>query len=132
MVRGSEIQYGKGSTIITVETEKNPFSFFLREVRSEYPIYIPAYGVTVTESNDKRSYREIGEAIRLRGLQSNLQRIQSEPEESFEVAAQNTRSLSCQTWLGLSRDMRIFAIGERLEFEWLMGSSMCRRKASSI
>ena len=116
LVKGSDISYGKGSTIITVGTEKNSFSFFLRDASSDYPIYMPAYGVTVTEANDKRSYHEIAEAIRLRGLQSNLQRIQSEPEESFEVAAQNTRSLSCQTWLGLSRDMRIFALGERLEW----------------
>jgi len=116
LVKGSNISYGKVSTIITVGTEKNSFSFFLRDASSNYPIYMPAYGVTVTEANDKRSYHEIAEAIRLRGLQSNLQRIQSEPEESFEVAAQNTRSLSCQTWLGLSRDMRIFALGERLEW----------------
>ncbi|MCW5978144.1 MAG: hypothetical protein KIT09_08700 [Bryobacteraceae bacterium] len=115
-VEGSEARYGPGAAIVTAGAAKNPFSFFLRDVRRERPIYIPEYGVVVTEGGDSRSYHEIVEAIRARGLATKLERIASEPEESFEEAAANTRELKCQTWLGLGRDVRIFAIGERLDW----------------
>lgn len=116
VVDGAKVKSGKGSTVVTVQTKTNPFSFFLRDVGSLYPIYIPAYQVVVTESGDSRSYDEIGEATRSRGLLRNLQRVENEAEESFETAAEQARNLSCQTWLGLSRDMRIFALGERLDW----------------
>jgi hypothetical protein len=48
-------------------------------------------------------------------LQTNLQRLQTEPEESYEAALSRTRAFKCETWLGLSRDMRLFVIDERLE-----------------
>jgi hypothetical protein len=113
---GSDVSYGAAATIVTVKTAKNPFSFFLRDVRADYPICIPEYGVAVTEAGDKRSYQEIESAIRARGLQSKLEKLSSEPEENYESAAANTRNLSCQTWLGLSRDIRLFGISERLDW----------------
>jgi hypothetical protein len=115
-VSGSERRYGPGTPIVTVEATPHPFSFFLRDVSSDHPILIPAYQVAVTEASDGRSYRELERAVRARGLQSKLERIDSEPEESFENAARHTRRLSCQTWLGLSRDIRIFAVSERLDW----------------
>jgi hypothetical protein len=108
-LKGSELASGKGSTIVTVQTKTDPFSFFLRDVDKRYPIYIPAYGVMVSEADDDRSYDQVEEAIRSRGLQSQLQHIESEPEESFEAAAQNTRYVRAETWLGVSRDWRVFA-----------------------
>lgn len=101
------------SAIVTIDTEENPFSFFLRDVHKQYPIYIPAYGVAVTEAEDGRTYGQIEEDIRSKGQLSNLQQIDAEPEESYEQAAVHTRELPCETWLGLSRDMRIFGIGFR-------------------
>ena len=83
---------------------------------SVYPIYIPEYSVIVTEASDSRSFDQITSVIRSRGLQTRLQRTESEPEETFEEAAKNSREITCQTWLGLSRDFRIFAIGERLDW----------------
>ncbi len=115
VIEGTKVRVGKGSTVVTVHSETNPFSFFLRDVDRRHPIYIPAYEVVVTEADDGRSYDEIAAAIRGLGLQSNFQRIESEPEESYENAAESTRELSCETWLGLSRDMRIFVVDERLE-----------------
>jgi hypothetical protein len=114
-VRGTEIKYGKGGTIVTVTDKEHPFSFFLRDVNKEFPIYIPSYGVIVTTADDQRTYKEIGQAIHAKAFRTKLQQIEAEPEESFESAAANTRELSSPTWLGLGRDIRIFELGERLE-----------------
>ena len=113
---GSEAAYGSGAAIVTVKTARNPFSFFLRDVRTEYPIYIPEYRVAVTNASDARSCEQIEDALRARALQSKLESVAAEPEENFETAAANTRTVSCQTWLGLSRDMRIFGLSERLDW----------------
>ena len=115
-IEGTKVKSGKGSTIVTVQTGRSPLSFFLRDVNSPYPIYIPEYQVVVTEGQAPRSFDEIRTEIRRRGLVSNLQRIEKEPEESFESAAKAARNVKCQTWLGLSRDMRMFAMGERLDW----------------
>ena len=48
---------------------------------------------------------------------TNLQKIDSEPEESFESAAVHTRNQTCPTWLGISRDIRIFEIGTPEDME---------------
>jgi hypothetical protein len=114
-IAGTETRYGKGSTIVNLDTAKNPFSFFLRDVDRQYPIYMPAYSVAVTAAEDSRSYPEIEKAIRARGLRKHLQHIQGEPEESYETAAKATREVKVETWLGLSRDMRLFVIDPRLE-----------------
>jgi hypothetical protein len=115
-LKGSQAAYGAGQAIVSVSTARNPFSFFLRDVRSEFPILIPAYGVAVTDASDARTYQQIEQAVRARGLQTKLQQVESAPEESFGEAAARTRSLSCQTWLGLSRDIRIFGVSERLDW----------------
>jgi len=116
LISGCDETYGQKATIVTVKTASDPFSFFLRDAVAERPIYIPQYGVTVTEAADRRSYSEIESAIRSRGGLSELERLAVEPEECFDSAAAHTRSLSCQTWLGLSRDIRLFSIGDRLEW----------------
>ena len=115
-IQGAAAQHGPASTLVTVATIRNPFTFFLANVNRAYPIFIPAYGVAVTTSDDPRSYDEIATAIQASGLQTKLQKIESEPEESFETAAPHVRDLRCQTWLGLSRDMRIFGVSERLDW----------------
>ncbi|GGD96790.1 hypothetical protein [Paenibacillus nasutitermitis] len=99
--------------IVMLDTEANPFSFFLRDVNKQYPIYIPAYEAIVTTADDSRTYGEIEQSIRESGLLSNLQQIESEAEEGYEDAARHTRDNPGQTWLGLSRDMRIFGVGFR-------------------
>ncbi len=114
-LQGTGVEYGRGGTIVTVAERDHPFSFFLRDVREEFPIWIPAFGVAVTGGADPRSYDAIASAIEARGTRTRIQEIESEPEDSFETAAAGTRELSCPTWLGLGRDMRIFEVGERLE-----------------
>ena len=87
-VTGNDIRYGKGGTIVSVATREQPFSFFLRDVTRDQPIFIPAYEVMVTTTDDQRSYRDIEAEILARGMQTKLQQIESEAEETFEDAAQ--------------------------------------------
>jgi len=106
-----KIGLGPDQTIVSVNSKKNAFSFLLRDVNAINPVFVAAYGVAVTDAADKRSYDQIAEDIRRLGLQDNMARFESEPEESFEKASAVTRSQMCPTWLGLSRDMRIFEVG---------------------
>jgi hypothetical protein len=95
---------------LTVSGKPHSFTVFVRDVRKESPVYIPDYGIVVTESDDLRSYPEIETAIRRKGLTGKQERIESEPEETYENACANTRKLMCPVWLGLGRDMRIFEV----------------------
>ncbi len=107
----THVALGSGATIVTVRRTNAPsFSFNVRDVNSATPICIPAYGVAVVPSNDPRSYAEVEADIHQRGMITVLQQIESEPEETREAAAQQTRALKGPTWLGLSRDMRIFSV----------------------
>ena len=114
-VEGAPAERGGRRSVVTVRTKAQPFSFFLDDVDARYPILIAAYGIAVTETSDRRTYGEIRRDIASRGLRTELQRIAAELEETFEHAAFRVRSLKCPTWLGLGRDMRIFAVGERLD-----------------
>ncbi len=106
----ANLNFGSGTTLVSIRSGKNSFSFFLRDVTAGFPIYIPDYNVIVCLSEDKRSYDQIAYDIKKQGLLTNLEKIESEPEASFDSAAAHTRNQSCPTWLGLSRDMRIFEI----------------------
>jgi hypothetical protein len=110
-----KMNYGSGTTVVSVHTANNSFSFFLRDVSLEFPIYIPQYKVVVCHSDDKRSYQQIETEIQNQGLQTKLQRIEKEPEESFDSAAVHTRNQICPIWLGISRDIRIFELGSSKE-----------------
>lgn len=101
------------TTIISLFTNRNSFSFFLKDVDKNFPIFIPEYGVIVTEAEDNRSFRDIKRYIEEKKLLSKLQLINIEPEESYEEAEKHTRKLRCPIWLGISRDMRIFEMDFR-------------------
>ncbi len=109
-VREARLEAGANATLVAIETPEKAFSFFLRDVRTETPVFIPGYGVAVTEGGDGRSYADIQGAVEKRGLRSSLGQIASEPEETYEHAAARTRSMVVPTWLGLGRDMRIFEV----------------------
>jgi len=99
---------------VTVRTAQ-PFTFFVRDVTVAFPVYIPQYAVAVTTAEDARTFEQIARDIRALGLLSEIEQIESEPEEDYDSAARRTRSLQCQTWLGLSRDIRIFEISPHRE-----------------
>src|ERR1700733_14154740 len=115
-LEGVSSRYTTNPTIVSVITEKNPFSFLLRDVDRRFPICIPEYGVVVTVVDDEQSVAEIEATAAKGGGRTRLQQIESQPEESFEAATPQVRRMKCHTWLGLSRNMRIFAVGEKLDW----------------
>ena len=107
-------EYGTGATVVSIKTTKNPFSFFLRDVTSSSPIYMPDYGAVVLNATDKRSYQEVEATVRSRKTMTKLQRIETEKEVSFSSVEKNVRNMTVPTWLGTGRDFRIFEITENL------------------
>ena len=114
------IDQGSDATVISIFTDTNSFSFFLRDVNIDYPIYIPRYGVVVCLQEDTRGYQQIENEIRHKELMTSLQMIEAEPEESFESASLHTRDMKCPTWLGISRDIRIFEIGSPQDMDFII------------
>lgn len=122
---------GPKSTLISVKTSNFPFSFFLRDVSKNFPIYIPDYSVVVLKDSDNRSFSEVQLNILSRKLQTKLQKIESEPEESFASAEKRTQNQSVPTWLGLSRDFRIFELIESMPNMPLQSNVITPRFSSS-
>jgi hypothetical protein len=96
---------------ISVPIENNFItSFFVRDANEANPIFLKDSKLIVTEGSDKRSFAQITREISTKKMLSSWDKIAKEKEESFEEAARNTRSVKCPTWLGISRDIRIFSI----------------------
>lgn len=98
--------------MLSVKTTEHPFSFFIRDVNANNPIFIPEYSVVVLPENDLRSYAAVVNEIQARNLRTKVQQIEMEPETSFESASVVTRNMTAPIWLGLSRDMRIFELSQ--------------------
>ena len=111
---------GSGTTVVSIHSGENSFSFFLRDITTENPVYIPDYHVIVSLSGDKRSYTQIESEIKGRGLKTNLEKIEDQPEESFDSASVHTRNQTCPTWLGISRDIRIFEIATPQDMDMIV------------
>lgn len=106
---------GSYATVVTVEAPTGSFSFFLRDVTLDYPIYIPAYGVVVLHADDPRSYDDVEWAVLSKKSKTKIQQLADAPEEaSFASVENRTRDMTVPTWLGTSRDFRIFQITEAL------------------
>lgn len=102
------------ATLIHVEAPQGSFSFFLRDVNRNTPIYIPNYKVTVLPAGDGRCYAEVEREILSRKSRTKIERIETEPEVSFETAAARARRSNVPIWLGMGRDIRMFEISEEL------------------
>ena len=100
-------------TIVNVLVDRNPFSFILRDVSSQNPIYVPEYEVIVTTAVDIRSYEQIVRDIKAKGGKTKLQLIEEQEEYSFQAAIKEVRDLPGPAWLGVSKDFRIFEVGLR-------------------
>jgi hypothetical protein len=106
---------GSASTLVSVETTEHPFSFFLRDVSTKFPIYIPEYNVIVTKTNDTRDFDGIKKDILDRKMKTKLEIMEAGPEDSYEAASLVTRNQACPTWLGISRDVRTFEVYYAME-----------------
>ncbi|MBP5637983.1 MAG: hypothetical protein J6X55_00765 [Victivallales bacterium] len=103
---------GSGQTVVTI-LANHSFSFFLRDVNSATPIFIPEYGVAVVPADDPRSYTQVAADIAAKKLTSDFDRMNAEPEETYENACKYDRNKSCPIWLGTGGDVRIFAFHEQ-------------------
>lgn len=101
--------------LVTVAVTPRPFTFRLADPSATHPIWLSNDGVVVTTAADTRTYPEIVAAIQARGGTTELQRIAAAPEASFAEVAAGVRNLKAQTWLGLSRDIRVFRVDENVE-----------------
>jgi len=97
--------------IISVKSEFASFSFFLRDVCCDWPIFIPEYGVVVTESADNRTYEDVEQDIAKKKLVIKQKKYNLFPESNYEQAAQLSRELKCPTIHGIAGDMRVFDVG---------------------
>ena len=111
-VTGAKLAPGPNQTRVTVHNGARSFTFFARDVNSKQPVLLDLYGVMVVPAADVRSYSEVADAIQARGGQTIQQRIDQDPEESFENACDGNRNEKCPTWLGLSRDLRFFEVND--------------------
>jgi hypothetical protein len=102
---------GAYPTIIGIMSQENPFSFNLRDVNSNTPIYIPEFGAAVVPADDQRDFQEIADFVAAKKLEDDFARFENEDEETFENAAKYNRKQYSHTWLGLGRDMRMFRVG---------------------
>jgi hypothetical protein len=135
VISGYSMKQGSESTLITLNVYEHhdtlyyddsgnptiistltgcPFSFFLRDVSYNFPVFIPGYHAAVLLAPDPRTFGDIAGEIAGRHLKTKLDMQEDEPEESFESAALVTRDQSCPTWLGLGRDARTFSMNYSL------------------
>ena len=128
-----EVQNNQGPnpTLVSVKTNTNSFSFFLRDVGEQFPIFIPGYSVVVLKDSDRRSFSEVRDNILSRKLRTKLEKIESEPEETFADAGKRTQNQSAPVWLGLSRDFRIFETTESMPNMPLQANVITPRFSSS-
>ncbi len=103
-------------TLITLQVPGATFTFRLGDVDREFPIYLPSLGAAVTTADDARSFAQIAADIAKRGLRTKLQSTAAAPEADFAAAAATTRPMKVETWLGVSRDQRIFRVDDRLQW----------------
>lgn len=107
------VEPGPFATLVHVDAGRAPFSFFLRDVTAQHPIYLPSCEAVVTTGDDPRGHDEIVADILHRGNKSKAQQTEEQEEYDYERAAAETRNLVCPIWLGVSKDMRIFQVGLR-------------------
>ncbi|MHB1452589.1 MAG: glucosidase family protein [Saccharofermentanales bacterium] len=108
---GCNTKPGQAATLIHVLGIKYPFSFFLRDVFVDTPIYIEEYEVVVTHREDDRNYQQVVDSIISKGCRSGLEILRDKKEASFDEATETTRNLRCLTVHGIARDIRLFQAG---------------------
>jgi len=112
----ARVAAGAHPTMAQIHCEKSPITVMVRDVSSSTPIWVPEYGVAVTEAGDSRTYAQIVKSVKAKKLRSGLQRIESEPEETFAGAAAHNLDMQCPVWLAVPRDMRMFRFSHEERF----------------
>ena len=84
------------------------FCCFLRDIQSAYPVIVENRGAALP-GNDLRSFAEVDQAVRARGLAAEQEKMESEPEITFDDVAPFCRNRKfTPTYLGCGLDVRGF------------------------
>jgi len=129
-VSEARLDPGPEPTRITVRSTQGTFTFILRDVNQEHPIFIPLYKAAVLADNDPRTYAEVEKDVLKRKLATKIQQIESAEEVSFASVAPRNRNMSAPIWLGIGRDMRMFEVTEELQ-DYSQEGKIIRAKYSS-
>ncbi len=130
-IDNANLEYGPNPALVSIISREHPFSFLVRDVQKDYPVFIPDYRVMVLPGMDSRSYESVEQEILLRKTETKIRRIEKEKEASFESAAKLTRDMSAPIWLGTSRDMRIFEVSTSLPDAAIAEANIITPKLSS-
>ena len=106
---------GPRPTLVTVDRPPFPFTFALRDVTEECPVYVPEAECFALPGDDPRSYEDALADLGAKRLVSDAARMENEPEESYLSACRFDRVQKCPVWLGLGRDLRIFRVSEQFD-----------------
>ena len=64
-IDGHSLEPGAFATIVSLITIDDGFSFFLRDVSREHPVYVAEYKTIVTDGDDSRRFDAIAQEIEL-------------------------------------------------------------------
>lgn len=106
---------GPFPTLVTVDKPPFPFTFAVRDVTAKCPVFVPEAACFALPGDDPRSYETALADLKAKRLVSDAERMENEPEESYEHACRFDRDQSCPVWLGLGRDLRIFRVSEQTD-----------------
>ncbi len=106
----SSARYGAGRPLLTLLAEGASFSFLVSEVSESFPLFLRDYRVAALPGGSSLTYQKLAQRFSVPSFQTRLDRVEHEPESSYEQAASRTQQMSCETVLGLSRDRRMFSI----------------------
>ncbi|MFA9478055.1 hypothetical protein ACERK3_07065 [Phycisphaerales bacterium AB-hyl4] len=105
---------GRDATRVRVVAGDRSFTFFARDSAMGLVIVVAAYGVAVAPGRDSRPYTCLRDSLGQADGDPDLRGLQHQPEASYERCSPIVRDSHAPTWLGLSRDMRMF------EIDWLV------------
>ena len=114
-IQDAQIAPGDFPTLVRVMRGEHPFTFFLRDVSRQSPLWYPLAQCAVTTGDDSRSYAQVVAEIQEKGLLTDARRMEREPEESYEGAcARSTKDQDVPVWLGVARDTRFFRVNRHV------------------
>lgn len=102
-------------SVVFVTSSLRNFSFFPANVKPGWPMIVPAWGIAVTDAQDTRAYDQILSDMQALHLPKSQDQWRNTPETTFSEAAAATKELRCLSFLGITRDMRTFDIGFRMD-----------------
>ncbi len=118
-VSDAKVAPGAFASIVRLKAGEDSFAFFLRDaLHPDSPVWVSENGAAVVPGADGRSYDDIVRDILDKNCLSDFAGFEAEPEENFRSAAGKNLTQYCPTWLGISRDMRLFRFGYQERYNY--------------